>query len=148
MSDHDPSALHLPADEVMRLRVQIAAPKVVGQTGQGWLQVIPIVGGTFTGKDLSGVVVPGGADWNTTREDGMAHVFAKYLLQTSDGEYIAIENEGMIDPNAEARIKTRPTFAADTTGKYRHLNCGVYVGELSATPGVQDSVDIVIYKLR
>ena len=148
MSDREPSAIHLPADEVMRLRVQISAPKVVGQTAQGWLQVIPIVGGTFTGKGLSGIIVPGGADWNTTREDGIAHVFAKYLLQTSDGEYIAIENEGLIDRNSETIIKTRPTFAADATGKYCHLNCGVYVGDLSATPDAKDSVDIVIYKLR
>jgi hypothetical protein len=148
MSDREPSPIHLPADEIMRLRVQVSAPKVVGQTGQGRLQVIPIIGGTFTGKGLSGTVVPGGADWNTAREDGISHVFAKYLLQTSDGEYIAIENEGLIDWHSESIIKTRPTFAADATGKYRDLNCGVYVGELSATPGVKDSVDIVIYRLR
>ncbi len=148
MSDRERPAIHLLADEVMRLRVQIAAPKVVGPTGQGWLQVIPIVGGTFTGKGLSGIVVPGGADWNTSREDGVSHVFAKYLLQTSDGEYILIENEGLIAPNLEATIKTRPTFAADVTGKYCDLNCGVYVGELSATPDVRDSVSIVIYRLR
>ncbi len=148
MSDPEPSALPLLADEVMRLHVQIAAPKVVGPTGQGCLQVIPIVGGTFTGKGLSGIVVPGGADWNTAREDGVSHVFAKYLLQTSDGEYIAIENVGLIDPNSEARIKTQPTFAANAKGKYCYLNCGVYVGELSATPDVSNSVDIVIYRLR
>lgn len=148
MSDREPFPIDLPADEVMRLRVQIAAPQIVGPTGQGWLQVIPIVGGTFTGKELSGRVVPGGADWNTSRDDGVAHVFAKYLLQTSDGEYIAIENEGWITRDSTARIKTRPTFAASTTGKYHHLNSGVYVGELSVTPDVNDSVDIVIYKLR
>jgi len=148
MSDQKPTMIYLPADEIMRLRVQIAAPKVVGPTGQGQLQVIPIIGGTFTGKGLSGTIVPGGADWNTMREDGVSHVFAKYLLQTSDGEYIAIENEGVIDWNSEATIKTRPTFAANATGKYRDLNCGVYVGELSITPDIKDSVDIVIYKLR
>lgn len=148
MSDREPSAIDLHADEVMRLRVQIAAPQIVGPTGQGWLQVIPIMGGTFTGKELSGRVVPGGADWNTTREDGVAHVFAKYLLQTSDGEYIAIENEGWIERNSEARIKTRPTFAASIAGKYHHLNSGVYVGELTLPPDIKDIVDIVIYKLR
>lgn len=148
MSDRDLSAIDLPADEVMRLRVQIAAPLIVGPTGQGWHQVIPIIGGTFTGKELSGVVVPGGADWNTTREDGVAHVFAKYLLQTSDGEYIAIENEGWIARDSAARIKTRPTFAASAAGKYRHLNSGVYVGELAVPSDVSEVVDIVIYKLR
>jgi hypothetical protein len=148
MSDQNLTTVYLPADEVVRLHVKIVAPKVVGPTGHGSLQVIPIVGGTFTGKGLSGIVVPGGADWNTTCEKGVSHVFAKYLLQTDDGEYIAIENEGVIEWNSEATIKTRPTFVANAAAKYRDLNWGVYVGELSVSPDEKDSVDIVIYKLR
>jgi hypothetical protein len=140
--------ISLQADEIMRLRVKIAEPAMVGPTGQGKLQVIPIIGGTFTGAKINGTVVSGGADWNTTRADGSAHVFAKYLLETDDGEFIAIENEGMIAPNSDAVIKTRPTFMAHTAGKYSYLNHGVYVGELYGTPNVEDSVDIVIYKLR
>ena len=140
--------ISLQADEIMRLSVKIAEPEIVGPTGSGKLQVIPIVGGTFTGAKINGRVVPGGADWNTTRDDGIAHVFAKYLLETSDGEFIAIENEGLIDPNSESVIKTKPTFMANNTGKYRDLNHGVYVGELSETPNTKDSVDIVIYRLR
>jgi hypothetical protein len=132
----------------MRLHVQITSSKVVGTTGQGWLQVIPIIGGTFTGKDLNGIVVSGGADWNTMRVDGSSHVFAKYLLQTNDGEFIAIENEGLIAPNSTAKIKTRPTFVVDTNGKYRDLNFGVYVGELWFVPDTPDSVNIVFYRLR
>lgn len=131
----------------MRLTVRIAAPLVVGDTGCGWLQVIPITGGTITGK-IQGKVVPGGADWNTRRPDGVAHVFAKYLLETDDGEFIAIENEGLIGPGTEAAIKTKPTFSANENGKYAYLNHGVYVGELTGTPNEKDSVDIVIYKLR
>jgi hypothetical protein len=140
--------INLHADEIMRLTVKIAEPQIVGSTGYGRLQAIPIIGGTFTGEKISGTVVPGGADWNTTRDDGINHVFAKYLLETSDGEFIAIENEGLIDPNSNVVIKTKPTFMANTTGKYRDLNHGVYVGELSGTPNAKDSVDIVIYKLR
>jgi hypothetical protein len=147
MSDQQ-SITQLPADEIMRLHVQISASKVVGTTGQGWLQVIPIIGGAFTGHHLNGVVVSGGADWNTMRADGISHVFAKYLLQTDDGEFIAIENEGLIAPNSTAKIKTRPTFVVDANGKYRDLNHGVYVGELSFMPATPDSVDIVIYRLR
>jgi hypothetical protein len=140
--------ISLQADEIMRLRVKIAEPAMVGPTGQGKLRVIPIIGGTFTGARINGTVMPGGADWNTTRDDGIVHVFAKYLLETNDGEFIAIENEGLIAPNSDAVIKTRPTFMANSRGKYRDLNHGVYVGELYGTPNAKDSVDIIIYKLR
>ena len=138
----------LQADEIMRLSVEIAPPKVVGPTGSGTLQVIPIIGDSFHGEKIGGKVVPGGADWNTTRPAGIAHVFAKYLLETDDGEFIAIENEGWIDPTATTVIKTRPTFSAGNAGKYSALNSGVYVGELMPTPGADDRVDIVIYQLR
>jgi hypothetical protein len=140
--------MNLEAEEVMRLQVTLGQVKVVGNTGPGKLVVIPITGGTLQGKKINGKVVPGGADWNLAQIDGTAHVFAKYLLETEDGEFIAIENEGWIEPGSQAVIKTVPRFMANTEGKYAFLNHGVYAGELSATPGVQDSVDIVIYQLR
>jgi len=140
--------INLHADEIMRLTVKIAEPQILGSTGYGRLQAIPIIGGTFTGEKIGGTEVPGGADWNTTQQDGIVHVFAKYLLATDDGEFIAIENEGLIDPKAETVIKTKPTFDANNNGKYRDFNYGVYVGELTGTPGVKEIVDIVIYRLR
>jgi hypothetical protein len=79
-------------------------------------------------------VVSGGADWNTTHNDGVSHVFAKYLLLTDDGEYIAIENEGFIDPKSETTIRTTPTFVANKEGKYKFLNHGVFVGSLRGSP--------------
>ena len=140
--------LNLEAEEVMRLQVTLGQVKVVGDTGPGRLVVIPITGGIVSGARIKGKVVPGGADWNMTLPDGAAHVFAKYLLESEDGEYIAIENEGWIALGSQTVFKTVPRFMANMKGKYAFLNHGVYAGELSATPGVQDSVDIVIYRLR
>ncbi len=59
-------------------------------------------------------------------ERGITHVSAKYLPGSDDGEFIA-NNAGR---------------------NCRDLNHGVYVGELSAIPIVQNSVEIIIYKLR
>jgi hypothetical protein len=70
------------------------------------------------------------------------------LLETDDGEFIAIENEGLIGIGSETKIKTRPIFCANTAGKYCDLIYGVYVGELTSTPDAANSVDIVVYKLR
>ena len=139
--------MNLEAEEVLKLVVQCEKDMEVKNDGSGFLRVIPIVGGSFEGK-IRGTVVSGGADWNTTRENKIAHVFAKYLLKTEDGEYIAIENEGKIDWNAEPGIiKTVPTFQADHMGKYAWLNSGVYVGKLEG--GKEEwQVEITIYKLK
>jgi hypothetical protein len=139
---------NLEAEEIMRLQVTLGQTRAVGDTGAGRLVVIPITGGTMRGARINGKVVPGGADWNLTLPDCAVHVFAKYLLETDDGEFIAIENEGMIEPNSPSVIKTVPRFMANMEGNYHYLNHGVYAGELSATLGVQDRVDIVIYRLR
>ncbi|MHB8136458.1 MAG: DUF3237 domain-containing protein [Anaerolineaceae bacterium] len=138
----------LAAVEVMHLIVKVGAPKFVGKTIDGFLQVIPIVGGYFSGNSIIGKVISGGADWNTTLDTGIAHVFAKYLLETDDGECIAIENEGLIKTDSNSVIKTKPKFQANLAGKYSDLNFGTYVGELKATPNTTESVDIVIYRLK
>ena len=79
-------------------------------------------------------------------------VFHMYLrsisCETEDGEFIAIENEGLIDPTSQSVIKTKLTFNANNAGKYREFNHGVYVGALSSNPDVKDSIDIVVYKLN
>lgn len=135
----------LDAELIMTLQVSCERDMEVRNDGSGYLRVIPIIGGTFDGK-INGSVVSGGADWNTTRENGIAHVFAKYLLKTEDGEYIAIENEGKIRFEEPSRIKTTPRFQADASGKYAWLNSGCYAGSLDAgkEPG---QVEITIYRL-
>ena len=94
--------LNLATEEVMRLTVKLAAPMVVSKTIGGFLLVIPIIGGYFSGDSIKGTVISGGADWNTTLDTGVAHVFAKYLLETNDGEYFAIENEGLLNSNSDS----------------------------------------------
>jgi len=139
--------MQLEAEKILSLHVICEPDMEVRNDGSGFLRVIPIVGGTFEGE-ICGEIVPGGADWNTTRDNGIGHVFAKYVLKTDDGEYIAIENEGKIDFNdVERRIKTVPRFQADYRGKYSWLNAGVYVGALDAgeKPG---QIEISIYELK
>ncbi len=139
--------MNLEAKELMRLTVKIDPPKKVGRVDGGTLQVIPIVGGKFQGPGIKGKVLPGGADWNTQFDDGSAHVWAKYVLETSDGEYIVVENEGCVEPDSHRMIKTTPKFTADQNGKYVNLNFGVYVGMLEPSSKDKDAVEITFYQM-
>lgn len=136
----------LEADIVIKLHVVCEAPYEVKNDGIGHLNVIPIIGGSFDGK-IKGTVVPGGADWNTSREGGTSHVFAKYMLKTEDGYFIAIENEGKIHWESEDFIKTTPRFQVAKDSPYSWLNHGVYVGSLAAMAN-ENAVDITIYRLK
>jgi hypothetical protein len=127
----------------------------VGENDFGFLRAICITGGEFHGEKLNGTIVPGGADWNTGfggRDPSTftsVDVFAKYLLKTDDGVYIAIENHGKRDKTKEpTTIVTTPQFFAPR-GKYEWLNYGVFAGSLQG--GKKDGVngvDITIYKLK
>lgn len=137
----------LEAEEIMNLIVHCSQPIEIGNGPNGFLNVIPIKGGVFTGK-ISGEVIPGGADWNTVNTKQAIHVFAKYVLKAKNGEFISIENEGYIDNSySDRRIVTTPRFKVSENGKYGWLNCGVYVGELNLVESDSTSVNIIIYKM-
>lgn len=75
--------------------VQAGKPIVVGDTTQGTRRIIPIVGGTVQGPRLQGRVLPAGADFQMIRSDWVADVHARYVLETTDGELIYVENTGV-----------------------------------------------------
>ncbi len=138
--------MELQANILMTLNVRVGQPRIVGQTPEGKLQIIPIIGGTFEGPALRGEVCPGGADWNTV-SGSHCHVLARYWLQTDDGEILSITNEGRFEAGDEsAVIMTTPSFRSDKQGRYAFLNTGTYAGELRG--GDADSVNIVIWKLN
>jgi hypothetical protein len=121
---------------VMTLRVEIAASLDVGEVGSGMRRVIPITGGTFEGPAIRGMVLPGGADWNLTRPDGVAEIWARYTLQTDDGVLIAIINAGLVMPQADGshQVRTVPQF--EVTGeRYAWLRRNIFVGTLAAAAG-------------
>lgn len=136
----------LEAEFIMKIHVQCKKDMEVKDDGSGYQRVIPIIGGTIEGK-ISGTVVPGGADWNTQLKNGVARAFAKYLLKTNDGFYIAIENEGKIAEGQDTFIKTSPRFQVDSSSKYAWLNSGVYVGTLSAGKN-EGQVEITVYRMK
>ncbi|MBN2878430.1 MAG: DUF3237 domain-containing protein [Clostridia bacterium] len=139
--------MELTGERVMSLLVKVGESKRVGQTPEGELTIIPITGGTFEGAGIKGKVCPGGADWNTKVSEEIAHVFAKYWIETDDGEIISIENEGYINlKRGDAKIRTTPKFLCDMNGKYAYLAMDTYAGELKAAS--KDCVEVTIYRIK
>jgi hypothetical protein len=107
----------------------------VGTTPRGTRNVIPITGGTVSGR-LTGTVVPGGADFQLT-SGGPTTLDARYALSTSDGEYVLVRNCGPMG----ALI---PSFETRAAGPYAFLNTGRF---LSSDPGMAgNGVNITFYE--
>ncbi len=140
-------------------RIEIAAPLDVGSAPYGQRRVINILGGAFSGPRLSGRILPGGADWQIVRSDGIVEVEARYTLATDDGALVYISNWGLrhgppevirrlgagekVDPS-EYYFRTVPKFETGAPA-YAWLNgiiC-VAVGERRA-----DAVIITAYEVK
>ncbi|HTV80716.1 MAG TPA: DUF3237 domain-containing protein [Steroidobacteraceae bacterium] len=80
---------------LLELRATLDTPIVVGEVPEGRRRVVPVTGGTFSGPKLRGTIMPGGADWQYLRSDGVMVVEAQYLLRTDDGVIIQVSNRGM-----------------------------------------------------
>ena len=79
---------------LLRAEITLATPQELGDSPLGRRRIIPITGGTFRGERLSGRVLPGGADWQVIRTDGVADLDARYTLETDDGALIYVQNQG------------------------------------------------------
>lgn len=77
---------------IFSAHVTVDRPLDLGNVGKGARRIVPITGGEFSGPQLRGKVVPGGADWQVVRDDGVAELEARYTLQTDDGALIYVRN--------------------------------------------------------
>lgn len=77
------------------LDVEVGPAQELGQFAGGRRRVIPITGGRLSGPGLSGTVLPGGADWQTLRSDGVTILQARYTVRMDDGQVVGIINTGV-----------------------------------------------------
>lgn len=127
---------------IFEATVTLDPPREVGITKYGKRRIIGINGGTFEGPNIKGEVLPGGADWQTVREDGTADLVATYSLKTDDGVIIFIENKGIRTapkeilarlakgedvPASEYYMRTSASFEVDTESKYNWLNKSIVI---------------------
>ena len=75
------------------LVVELGEPIEIGQGRAGQRRIIPIIGGSATGK-ITGRVLNLGADWQTVYGDGAAHLDTRYGVETIEGAVIEVVNVG------------------------------------------------------
>jgi hypothetical protein len=82
--------------------IQVEAPlQMLGQTPFGERRIAKVTGGSFTGPELNGTVLPGGGDWLLLRADGALQLDVRVTLQTDDGALIYMTYRGLRHGPAE-----------------------------------------------
>jgi Protein of unknown function (DUF3237) len=133
---------------LFRAEIELAPAQELGEAPLGRRRIINITGGRFSGERLAGRVLPGGADWQLIRADGVAWLDARYTLETQDGALIYVRNRGFRHgtPEVLARLaagenvdpghyymRTTPLFETGD-GRYAWLNRIVCVARGARRP--------------
>ncbi len=79
---------------LMRIAADVGEIQTMGGGPLGERRVVAITGGTFEGPLLQGEIVPGGADWQIARADGVLDIDARYVLRTGAGALIRVVSQG------------------------------------------------------
>ena len=141
------------------LNVKVGAPLDIGRAPFGQRRIIPILEGVASGKNLSGRVLPGGADFQNIRSATYTDIQARYIIETTEGERIYVENTGIrtgspedieklargefVDPS-RLYFRTYPRFETSAE-RWLWLNDHLFVGTGARHP---DRVELNFYVIR
>lgn len=124
-------------ETVFTENVTLGASFSVSNAKRGSRNIIPITGGTTTGK-VAGKILSGGADYQLAGSSGTT-LDARYTLAPSDGSFIIVRNCGPINALV-------PAFEAAVDGPYKFLNDGKF---LSSSPASSSGgVSITFYERK
>ena len=78
-----------------RIVCAVEALVSLGDAPGGERRYVPLGGGSVSGPELSGTVVPGGVDWQVRRADGTLEIEAHYALRLADGALVEVRSTGL-----------------------------------------------------
>jgi hypothetical protein len=128
---------------VYRLEATLGDPLDLGDVAQGHRRIVPLTGGTFTGPELNGTLLPGvSADWQIVLPDGTALGDIRYTLRTDDGALLYVQSRGVRHGSADVLARrgrgedvdaSKYTFRTSTqietaAAELDWLNKGVFIG--------------------
>ena len=105
-------------DFIFAAHVTVDPALDLGDVGKGGRRIVPITGGEFAGPQLRGKVLPGGADWQIWRGDGVAELEARYTLRTDDGALIYVRNHALLHGPADVIAALTPGRPVDPVSYY------------------------------
>jgi hypothetical protein len=88
--------------KIFRLEATLGEALDVGNVAHGRRRIVPQTGGTFTGPELNGTLLPGAsADWQIVLPDGTALADIRFTLQTDRGDLLYVRSHGVRHSSAD-----------------------------------------------
>ena len=128
--------------------VRIGERQDLGDGPLGRRFLVPILGGTFEGPNMKGQVLPGGADRQWLRPDGVREFDAVYEMQADDGSVISVRNRVLVDgEDPRTRYARSVVHALTAAGPHAGITRRLLVGTLESLRPKQAAVRVAVYVL-
>ncbi|WDF73438.1 DUF3237 domain-containing protein [Novosphingobium sp. KACC 22771] len=136
----------------LEIIADIAPVQDLGSGPLGTRRIVPILGGTFEAKGslaagLKGVVLPGGADRQLIRTDGVRQLSALYELRADNGDVITVLNKVLVEDKAGGRYAFSTPEITAPKGPSDWLNHHVFLGTLDSLKPARSAVLIRFYRV-
>ncbi len=104
-----------PLDFLAQVRCEVGALVNLGAGPYGERRCVPLLGGSVSGPGLNGEILPGGADWQVLRADGVLDIQAQYVVRTPDGALVEVDSRGLRHgpPEVMQRLARGEAVASD-----------------------------------
>ncbi len=114
--------------QVFRLKAVTGHELDFGNVAGGRRCVVPLVGGTFTGPELSGSLLPGGSvSWQIALPDRTTRAETRFTLQTDRGALLYVRSTGVGRGDPSAQLVHGATRIETAEPDLDWLNNGVFV---------------------
>ena len=139
------------ASLVWQAAVLIGERRALGASPLGERFIVPILGGTVWGAGphaaLQGTVLPGGADRQLLRADGVKELDALYELQLDDGTVLTVRNRVTMDEQVQPRYARSVVQVSAPAGPWAWLNRRCLVGSLQSLRPQAQAVLVSVFSL-
>ena len=118
---------------IYRLEATVGDPQDVGEISAGHRRIVPLTGGTFSGPELRGTLLPGAsADWQIILPDGTALGDVRYTLETERGDLLYVQSQG---------VRHGSTAVLERLGRGEDVDAGEYTLSPASRMGPPGSVE-------
>jgi hypothetical protein len=98
-----------------RITCDVGEVVSLGNTTHGERRYVPLGGGTVTGAEFNGRIVPGGVDWQLRRGDGVLEIEAHYVVRADDGSLVEVRSSGLRHGPADVMARLARGDAVDAS---------------------------------
>jgi len=103
---------------IFTIEAELEAIMDLGATPFGNRRFIGIRGGRVSGRKLNGRVLPGGADWQIVRSDGVTDLQARYVIESDAGALVRVVSDGVRHGPPEVMAKLARGESVDPAQYY------------------------------